>query len=583
MFSFIFIILFIAINAVFIFTEKAKNLTEFTLENRNLGTFKLFSTFLATNLSAFTIFGVSGAAYRIGWAFFPVMAFGTGFMAFSFILFGIPLRKLSFENNWITPSDFISSRFNSYVLGKIVSILLLIFTLPYISIQISSLGGLLSSISNLPKWLCSLVFTIIIAGYIFKGGMKSIVKTDIFQLIVLYAFAITATYLVFSIFKREETVRTLFSKISEFHQIDGKNKSLPFISLLGYYILWFTADPVFPHLTQRFYSAKSDKVLIRSMVLYPLACFIIFFSMTGIGIIGTAVYPDLPVSKTDSIFTLLLQKLSGVYAPIFSLAAIAAIMSTLDSQILTCSSIIANDFLRKSKLSKTEKTKIIINESESGMNSLTKEDKSENQNSLKYTKLIILLLSILSYIISLLPVSSILKFLTNSAFNGYASLFIIYFIALYFPKIERTSVFLTIITGFFLIILQNLEIINFKIPFIFIILSIETFVLISSHLIIKFYKKILIEDFSEDNLDKKIEDRIKNFTERVSDRIQNKYLNHKNILIIFILFISGLNIFGYFIPIKLFFGLPLWLWYDIIMTILLSLVFFVLFENKRYD
>jgi SSS family solute:Na+ symporter len=568
MLSIIFIIIFILANAIFIFSKRAKNLAEFTLENRSLGTFKLFGTFLATNLSAFTIFGVSGSAYRIGWAFFPVMAFGTGFMAFSFILFGLPLRKLSLTNNWITPSDFISSRFNSIILGKIVSLLLLIFTLPYIAVQIGSLGSLLSSIVNLPKWICSLVFTAIIAGYILKGGLKSVVKTDIFQLFVLYTFAIVAIFLVFSIFKNEEAVKNIFSKVSEIHQINGKNNSIPFISLLGYYILWFTADPIFPHLTQRFYSAKSDKVLIKSMILYPLACLIIFFSMTFLGIIGTAVFPNLPLYKTDTIFTMLLHKVSGIYAPIFSLAAIAAIMSTLDSQILTCSSMVANDFLIKNKLFNNTATQ----QKTSDLKNL---EDLKNEKSLKITKLLIILISILSYIISLLPISSILSFLTNSAFNGYASLFIIYICALYFPRIEKSSSILTILIGFTLIIFQNLKIINFHLPFIFIILGFEACMLIISNLIIKFLRQIKAKipqmKYEQVNLVNE------------NEKIINPYLTLKNIIPVIIIFLLGLNIISYFLPLNLFLGLPLWVWYQIIVTILLSAVFYLLFERMEID
>ncbi len=56
---------------------------EYVLAGRALAGPALLATLAASNLSAFTIFGVSGASYRLGWAFFPVMAFGTAFMAFS--------------------------------------------------------------------------------------------------------------------------------------------------------------------------------------------------------------------------------------------------------------------------------------------------------------------------------------------------------------------------------------------------------------------------------------------------------------------------------------------------------------------
>lgn len=41
------------------------------LADRKLGTWVLLGTMVATNFSAFTVFGTSGAGYRDGYAFFP--------------------------------------------------------------------------------------------------------------------------------------------------------------------------------------------------------------------------------------------------------------------------------------------------------------------------------------------------------------------------------------------------------------------------------------------------------------------------------------------------------------------------------
>ncbi|MGB8718448.1 MAG: hypothetical protein WCD46_04005, partial [Desulfobacterales bacterium] len=58
------------------------------LADRRLGTVVLLGTMVATNFSAFTVFGASGAGYRDGYAFFPIMGFGTGFMALTFWIIG---------------------------------------------------------------------------------------------------------------------------------------------------------------------------------------------------------------------------------------------------------------------------------------------------------------------------------------------------------------------------------------------------------------------------------------------------------------------------------------------------------------
>ena len=69
------------------------------LADRRLGPVILLATMAATNFSAFTVYGTSGAGYRDGWSFFPIMGFGTGFMAMDFwawgtrepVFLGVPL------------------------------------------------------------------------------------------------------------------------------------------------------------------------------------------------------------------------------------------------------------------------------------------------------------------------------------------------------------------------------------------------------------------------------------------------------------------------------------------------------------
>jgi len=57
---------------------------DYFVASRSLPPLVLFLTMAATNFSAFTVFGFSGAGWRIGYSFYPIMAFGTGFMALSF-------------------------------------------------------------------------------------------------------------------------------------------------------------------------------------------------------------------------------------------------------------------------------------------------------------------------------------------------------------------------------------------------------------------------------------------------------------------------------------------------------------------
>ena len=56
----------------------------------------------ATNFSAFTVFGFSRAGWRIGYSFYPIMAFGAGFMTLSFACIGRLVWRLGKEKGLFT-------------------------------------------------------------------------------------------------------------------------------------------------------------------------------------------------------------------------------------------------------------------------------------------------------------------------------------------------------------------------------------------------------------------------------------------------------------------------------------------------
>ena len=77
------------------------------LADRKLGPLILMGTMVATNFSAFTVFGTSGAGYRDGYAFFPIMGFGTGFMALTFWIIGRKIRLVGRKHALVTPPELV--------------------------------------------------------------------------------------------------------------------------------------------------------------------------------------------------------------------------------------------------------------------------------------------------------------------------------------------------------------------------------------------------------------------------------------------------------------------------------------------
>ena len=111
------------------------NTDAYFLADRRLQTGVLFFTLIATNLSAFFFLGFAVAGYRIGIAYFPMMALGTGVAALSFGSMGCRVRRITREHNLITPSELIGHLLPGAGPRLLDFLVMVIFTLPYLALQ----------------------------------------------------------------------------------------------------------------------------------------------------------------------------------------------------------------------------------------------------------------------------------------------------------------------------------------------------------------------------------------------------------------------------------------------------------------
>ena len=167
---------------------------DFFLAGRSLGPVLLLLTMAATNFSAFTVLGFSGAGYRIGYAYYPVMAFGTGFMALSFVLLGVPLWRAARRLGAITPPELVWLHFRHRPLHVAYLAVMVLFTLPYLALQPLGAGYALEGLLGLPHvWGATLV-TAVGLGYVLLSGMRGDAWTDALQGVLMLA-AMLAVFL----------------------------------------------------------------------------------------------------------------------------------------------------------------------------------------------------------------------------------------------------------------------------------------------------------------------------------------------------------------------------------------------------
>ncbi|TXT42538.1 MAG: solute:Na+ symporter SSS family [Spirochaetes bacterium] len=382
---------------------RAPSLEEFFLRGRSLSWLPLFLTLAATNFSAFTVLGLAGAGYRMGYAFYPAMAFGTGFMALGMYLVGSPLREEGVARGWLSAVDAVRDRLGSAAAARVFAFFLIVFTLPYLALQPIAAGYLLETAFGVPYRAGALGVAVLIALYTARGGLKSLAKTDAFNGIILFGIALAAWILV----RRA-------APASGGHSQAGAAGSMPPFELLGYYLLWFMADPMFPQLGQRFLAASGKGALERSAAAYPLVTTSLFFLTIAVGVLGRGLMPGLSGAEADKVWLLAAAKAAGpALSGIFVLAPLAALVSTMDSQLLALASII----VKETKMPAARAAPLVFS------------------------------IAAISAVLALFPPTDILSFLNKASFLGYAALFPTLFGVLYSKKARAAGALSSMIAG----------------------------------------------------------------------------------------------------------------------------------------
>ena len=350
----IYLILFIYISIVFLGSlkgsaENANTPEGYFLANRGLGTLALFFTILATNFSAFYFLGFAGAGYRIGYAHYVIMSLGTAFACISFYLLGTKIWALGKTYGFITPAELIYHQTNSQALRWIFAGVMLVFTFPYLSLQIIGAGYILENITQgtIPYIWGATFLTFFTIVYVWIGGMKSVAETDLKQgllmifLMVLAVITISHNLggLTAAHEKAYELQPALFSRT-------GVGNAYPPKKWFSLLVFWIFCIPMFPQIFMRFYVAKDIDKLKKSALLYGLIPLFISILPVIIGVLGHISFPDLSGQATDQILPkMLIAHSSEWFAGLVMTGALAAFMSTLDSQLLALSTIMTRDFV----------------------------------------------------------------------------------------------------------------------------------------------------------------------------------------------------------------------------------------------
>ena len=322
---------------------------DYYLGSRSLGTLVLAGTMIATYASLWTFLGAVGGNYRVGISFVSMMLLWNLTWPLMIWIVGTRVWILGKKYGYITYSELISDYYDSKWLGIIASIFGILALLPYIAVQLMGGGVAIEAYTNgaISFPLGVIIMFVFMVLVISLAGVKSVVLTDtlqgIFFLSVMLGIAFYAVHLCGGF-------GSLFDRLSASKSdliIPGK---MGFGIWIGYVFTWGFAV-VLPHMFQRLMMSKDPRTIAKTTIASSILSG--WFQTIPVFILGIAcvvLIPGLQGKATDSIAILFSTKfLSPSIAALVVGGAFAAGTSTLNSQLLTTSSMVVRDLIQNSQ------------------------------------------------------------------------------------------------------------------------------------------------------------------------------------------------------------------------------------------
>jgi solute:Na+ symporter, SSS family len=395
---------------------------DYYLASRTFGTVVLLFTTFATLLSAFTFFGGPNVAYGSGPEWILVMGLMDGVLfAVLWYVVGYKQWLLGREHGYVTLGEMLGDRFGSPVLRGLVAGISLFWLFPYVMLQQVGAGTALEALTggDISYAVGAGLVTVFIIAYVVLSGMRGIAWTDTLQGAFMLVMVWAATLWALAEFGGTSAATA------------GMAESTPgFLSLGGapYSPQWMLSQAIgiafgvamFPQVNQRFFVARSKKVLKRTFSLWPVLVVLLFVPAFMLGAWARGLPIDVP--ENGNVLPVVLAEYAPAwFAALVIAGAMAAMMSSSDSMLLSGSSYFTRDLYRP----------------------FVNPDASDSRED-TLGRLGVAVFAIAAFVASLYTPGTITT-IGSTAFGGFAQLALPVIVALYWKRVTRTGMFVGIV------------------------------------------------------------------------------------------------------------------------------------------
>lgn len=320
---------------------------DYFVASRTIGPFVLLMSLFGTHMTAFSLLGASGEAYRRGIGVFALMASSSALVApLVFLFIGTRVWSVGKRLGHLTQIEFFRHRWNSKLLGNLLAVVLVGLLVPYLLIGVKGGGITLHQITgeSVPEWAGSLVMCLVVMIYVIFGGVRSTAWANTFQTMV---FMILGGLACAMIVRQLGGLSVAMSRVlAERPDLLIRGESIRPLELLTYALIPLSVG-MFPHVFMHWLTARSAGTFRFPIVAYPVCVAIVWVPSVLLGVLGALEFPGLVGGATNSVLVRLIHSHApGFMAGLLAAGVLAAVMSSLDSQTLSISTLLTRELQR---------------------------------------------------------------------------------------------------------------------------------------------------------------------------------------------------------------------------------------------
>lgn len=347
---------------LYAYKQSTDDVSGYMLGGRNLSPSVAALSAGASDMSGWLLMGLPGAMYLFGLSKVWI-AIGLVLGAWANYFLVAPRLRVYTEkaNDSITIPDYFANRFddNKNILRVISAIVIIVFFTLYTSSGVVAGGKLFENSFNMSYEMGLYITTGVVVIYTLFGGFLAVSLTDFVQGCIMFISLLAvpiATYTMLDQPFMDTLANARYDlllsspKDTEIHALNmmdwfAGGSTIAIISAMAWGLGYFGQ----PHIIVRFMSVRSvkDMPTMRRVGMSWMTLSAIGAVLTGLFGAAYMLENQMPIDDKETIFLVLSELIFHPLIAGFLLAAIlAAIMSTISSQLLVCSSSLTEDFYK---------------------------------------------------------------------------------------------------------------------------------------------------------------------------------------------------------------------------------------------